>query len=490
MSNHTHNNMRRGGAVVAAAVMLFAGSLAPAQSIVRLSVATDGTEADQDGSFDVQLSANAAVAVFRSGAMNLVPGDNNGFGDVFWREVFDRRTGVASATAAKLFGDGTSRDPAVNWFGDLVLFSSRASNLVGSDFNGAEDVFLQDRFPRVTVRVNLAAAAMPMDNGEARHPWISADGRFVVFEATGANLVPIGQGARRCIYLRDLSTATTTLISRGTGNTIPDGPSAGPVISAGGRHIAFHSNAENLVPGDNNGISDVFVYDRITETMELVSLATDGTRADVNGSRNAAISADGRYVAFESGATRLVPGDSNGCDDIFLRDREENSTRRISLRTDRQQHSNASGEGSNNPAITADGLFVAYDSAAPDIVPEDSNGRRDIFVVNTVTLDTVRVNLSQQDEQAAASAGNAGSTRPAISACGRFIAFQSDAENLVPMDDNGIVDIFIRDRGAEFLLPGMRAFLLAEDGRPCDVNLDGALDAADLIFERHRRLHG
>jgi len=222
----------------------------------------------------------------------------------------------------------------------------------------------------------------------------------------------------------------TTRASVATRGTQGNGQSAGPAISANGRYIAFTSEGTNLVAGDTNDAQDVFVRDRITGATTRVSISTRGTQADGSSFGPAAISASGRYIAFSSSATNLVAGTTGG---VFVRDRVAGTTTLVSVAT-----SGAKAVG-GEPAISADGRYVAFISEASNLVAGDTNERPDVFVRDRVRGTTTRVSVATRGAQA-----NQRSSEPAISANGRYVAFSSDASNLVRGDTNGSSDVFVR----------------------------------------------
>src|SRR6476469_8446220 len=193
---------------------------------------------------------------------------------------------------------------------------------------------------------------------------------------------------------------TITPVSVDSAGNLGNSNSYTPSISADGRFVAFDSGVSNLVPGDNNDETDIFVRDTLTNTTTLVSLDSAGNQAN-NGSSRPSISADGRFVAFESYASNLVPGDTNSSpdsfpsQDIFVRDTLTNTTIRVSL----DSAGNQANRFSDRPSISADGRFVAFTSEASNLVPGDTNKRNEIFVRDTLTNNTTRVSVDSAGNQ-------------------------------------------------------------------------------------------
>ncbi|MBU4457101.1 MAG: hypothetical protein KKA65_06395, partial [Nanoarchaeota archaeon] len=210
----------------------------------------------------------------------------------------------------------------------------------------------------------------------------------------------------------------------------------GVSISADGRYVAFKSNASNLVSGDTNDANDVFVHDRQSGQTTRVSVASDGAQGNYH-SGSPSISADGRYVAFESYSNNLVSGDTNDAIDVFVHDRQSGQTRRVSLASDGAQGNYHSG----SPSISADGRYVAFGSYSNNLVSGDTNDANDVFVHDRQSGQTRRVSLASDGTQ-----GSGDSSSPSISADGRYVAFYSDASNLVSGDTNGYWDVFVHDR--------------------------------------------
>ena len=286
-----------------------------------------------------------------------------------------------------------------------------------------------------TTRVSVGPAGTE-GNASSSDPAISHDGRWVAFASQADNLVPGDTNEVSDVFVHDRLTATTTRISVGPGGTQADDDSSNPSMSADGRWVAFYSFATNLVVGDSNGFGDVFVHDRQTATTTRVSVGAGSAQAN-GASYEAAISADGRWVVFLSFANNLVGGDSNGFDDAFVHDRQTGATTLVSVGV-----AGAPGNGdAYAPAISAAGRFVAFESFASNLVVGDTNGTEDVFVRDLQTGTTTRVSVGPGGVQ-----GNSDSFDPAISADGRSVAFRSLASNLVAGDTNGYQDVFVHDR--------------------------------------------
>jgi Tol biopolymer transport system component len=290
-----------------------------------------------------------------------------------------------------------------------------------------------------TERVSLGPNGV-QGNGRSSRPALSADGRFVAFTSDASNLVPGDTNGFGDVFVRDRRTGTTARVSLGTNGVQANSFSSDPALSAGGRFVAFTSEASNLVPGDTNGRQDVFVRNHQTGTTERVSLGTSGVQGN-DYSEAPALSSDGRFVAFASLASNLVPDDTNGQTDVFVRDHRTGVTERFSLGPNRVQGNN----GSSDPALSAGGRFVAFASGASNLVPGDTNGERDVFVRDRQTGTTERVNLGPNGVQGNDFSGSYGAI-PVLSANGRFVAFDSSANNLVQDDTNGQADVFVHTR--------------------------------------------
>ena len=346
---------------------------------------------------------------------------------------------IASDSSAGIQGNGASENPAVSNDGRYVAFESFASNLVIGDLNGLRDVFVRNVSTGNTSWVSVHSNGKG-PNGRSLDPSISSDGHYVAFDSFASNLVTGDLNGKRDVFVRNTATHSTSLVSvqpatKGGSNA----QSFDPSISGSGRFIAFTSNASNLVPGDTNHRRDVFVRDRKAHKTTRVSVSTSGAQGK-GASDRPSISGDGRYVAFTSSSSNLVSGDKNGTRDVFVRDRVTNRTSRMSYSSSGKQ----GNDSSIDPSISSDGRYVAFTSFATNLVSGDTNDASDAFVRDRKTFQTSRMSVSSSGTQA-----NDSSSHPSISSDGQFVAFQSLASNLVSGDTNGKLDVFVRDRNPD-----------------------------------------
>lgn len=297
--------------------------------------------------------------------------------------------------------------------------------------------------PNSTARVSVSSAALQA-NGPSTGSAISADGRYVAFVSASTNLVAKDLNRAADVFLRDRTRNVTTRISVGPGGVPANGPSAGVTMSADGRWIAYSSSASNLVAGDTNRMADVFLYDRDKRTTSRVSVSKNGRQAN-GGSVAPAISPDGGWIAFHSGASNLISTDTNRVIDVFLHGRKDGTTRRVSVGTDGRQADGAS----INAAVASGGRYVAFQSGARNLIGKngraDTNKVNDVFVRDTVAKTTRRVSTAG-DRGAQFAVGSGG---PAISDNGRYVAFHTSALAAgapVPRADKAYGQVYLHDR--------------------------------------------
>ena len=511
----------------------------------RISLTSTGLQAN-GASFRPDVSASGRFVVFQSAATNLVAGDTNGSSDIFVRDREAQTTFRVSVSTGGVQGNAVSSIAEISDDGGKVAFTSSATNLVAGDTNGVADAFVRNLSAGTTTHVSTNSLGT-FPNSSVSDVAISGNGNVVAFSTSATNLFGGTNGVTQ-VYLRNLPAATTHLISRHTSGAIGNATSRLPSIDFSGNIVAFRSGATNLVASDTNGVDDVFVRNIASSTTQRASLSISGIQGNA-ASLGAAVSSSGTAVAFQSTATNLVTGDTNGVSDVFRRDLVSNQTIRASVTsfgsqtngastsaalgdadlvvflssatnivggdlnnaddgflrflqggepysarvTNTSSHSNAnsqasdmdaSGRGivfrsfasnlvpdplgfwdifkfnrdslymqvasrsnewelgndsSNNPAVSADGRRIAFESYASNLVVGDTNNRLDVFV-RFDDSSTIRVSESSAGAQA-----NHHSQTPVISANGRYVAFASEATNLVSGDTNGFADVFLHD---------------------------------------------
>lgn len=346
-------------------------------------------------------------------------------------------------------GNGASIGGAVSPDGALVAFTSSATNLVSDDTNGFDDIFIRDLADpdgpvtwRIMGQDGNGGPAQP--DGNSGSVSFCPGGQFLGFSSLATNLVAGDSNANSDVFRYDLETDEIIRVSvpdKTQQATQSNGYSDGGKMSADGNRIVFQSYADNLVANDTNGVRDVFVRDLTTEKTIRVSVASDGTQAN-GASGLCGISADGRFVAFISAATNLVPGDTNQVFDIFVHEIDTGKTTRVSVSSDGTQQNRASIPGAM-PKISADGQFVVFHSDANNLVPNISRGNRDDMVYrhDRDTGATTLVSAAPDGSQ-----GNSSSDSPRISADGNLVAFRSWASNLTASDTTrNLPDIYLRD---------------------------------------------
>jgi Tol biopolymer transport system component len=403
-----------------------------ARDIKRVSIASNGTQANGD-SEEPSISSDGRIIAFISDATNLVAVDTNGVADVF---VHDLDTGIT--VRVSIATSGTQADDeaftlSLSSNGRFVAFGSFATNLVAGDTNGKVDVFVHDRNTGATVRVSIASDGT-QGNDESFSPAISSDGRFVAFQSDATNLVPNDTNNRSDIFVRDRQTGTTERISVASDGIQANGDSISPAISSNGRFVAFSSEASNLVAGDTNNKADIFVHDRQNDTTELIAGSAEFNTATGTIIVAPAISPDGGFVGFRSDADDLVPGDTNNSFDTFIIDRDTLIAELISVSSSDVEGNSDSGR----PSISSNNRYVVFSSIATNLVSQDTNGSEDVFVRDRDAGRTRRVSIAFDGAQ-----GDNDSFSAVISGDGRSVAFTSFAENLVRDDTNGRFDIFV-----------------------------------------------
>ncbi|MFD9336259.1 TolB family protein [Streptomyces sp. NPDC060028] len=427
-------------AVLASGIVaaLLAGSVAHAADAEPKPA---GTAPISNAASGPSISADGRYVAFASLARDLVAGDTNRADDVFVR---DRQTGVITRVSVDSAGNqanNVSRNPSISADGRYVAFESFATNLVAGDTNRYRDIFVHDLQTGETTRVSVASHGEQSDS-ESFHSSISADGRFVAFDSPASNLVFGDTNDIHDVFVRDRQTGETTRVSVDSNGRQGDDISQLPSISADGRYVAFSSGAKTLsLFPDNNHADDVFVHDQLTGYTDRISVGVDGNEGN-SASRTATISADGRFVAFESTASNLVAGDTGGPidTDIFLYDRVTRTTTQVNLGPDGLSDSKTPGQ--ERTTLSADGRYIAFVSGEDKLVTGDTNSSWDVYVRDRVTATTTRVSVANDGSQS-----DGYSYSPSISADGHHVAFTTSATNLGGDGTSRKFNLYVRGLG-------------------------------------------
>ncbi len=318
------------------------------------------------------ISAAGDRIAFVSDAADLVPNDTNGVTDAF---VFDFTSGILRRVSVATNGtqaNDVSDHPVLSADGRFVAFASRANNLIAGDSNGLMDVFVHDLTTATTVRGSVSNGGA-QGNGSSWSASLSGDGRLLAFSSSASNLLPGDVNDLRDVFVRDLVTGATRLVS--AAGAPANARSEWPVVSSNGQWVVYSSQATNLVPNDTNGSEDIFLYELLTNSTVRVSVDSLGFEGDGQSERPR-LSGDGRIIAFQSDATNLVVADLNGATDVFVHDRETGVTEIVSVDS-RDDFGNAA---SKDPALSADGRWVSFTSEADNLVLDDRLGMADVFL--------------------------------------------------------------------------------------------------------------
>lgn len=407
-----------------------------AQSTQKLSVDASGHEIDISCS-SPSISSDGRFVTFA-------------YGQVYVRDL---RTGITTLESQSTAGIPGNWNSGTDWWGirmvapslsadgRYVAFYSEASNLVPDDTNGHIDVFVRDRLARITTRVSVSPTAV-QGNDDSQVPVISADGRYVAFQSYAWNLAGPDSGSYYDVFRYDRWTGQAIKLSLAPDGSEGAGDSGGeeqmPIhgldISADGRWVAFQSMAENLVPGGvTMPFGHIYVRDCISGQTYLVSTSASGVESN-HANRRPSISGDGRFIAFQSTASNLVPGDTNQATDIFVKDMATGAIHRASV-------SSAGVEGDSDSffaSITPDGRYVGFMSQASNLDPIDGDTLTESYFHDTWTGVTKLICL---DSFGVKSNGNSGPA--SISADGRTVVFKSSGTNLVLDDTHMNMDVFV-----------------------------------------------
>jgi Tol biopolymer transport system component len=465
--------MIRRRATFAAVAMAGALVLSGCNLVGRVSVPLGGGPlnpvASTSPSSSPALSSDGGFAAFSSAAADLVTGDTNGTSDIFVRNQATGATSRASLTEGGGQASGSSTEPALSGDGRFVAFTSTANDLVAGDGNGVADVFVRDRVAGTTVRASVGAGGAEA-LGASGEPAISADGRYVAFTSSAANLVANDTNGVGDIFVRDLVDATTTRVSVTAGGAQVSGASSEPAISPSGEWVAFTSSAATLVSGDSNGAADVFLARRTGGSVRRASVPDAITRPfqQSNGASSRPSVTDGvtgytgggePVVAYQSAATNLAGTDGNGSGNDVFATTWAFGTLAVTVRL------SPGSLGGHTPTIGVvdggPGYVAAYVQALGGAPGEIVTVERDT-PISTAGVQARVVSLTQSQTPA-----NGPSAEPAISSDGRFVAFTSTAGNLAGGQmASSVGDVFLaraRTTAATSVEPGRVGLLETRD---------------------------
>lgn len=347
------------------------------------------------------------------------------------------QTTILSSTPGNaVYTDGVSSAPSISHDGLLVAFVSSSTDMTLEESDTLEDVFVRNHDNGETRLVSVSTGGQKA-NARCFTPVLSGDGRYVAFTSNATNLVPGDTNGKADVFLRDRLLGTTERVSVSSAGGEGNGGSWTPDISADGRFVVFTSGADNLVAGDTNGREDVFLRDVLLGETTRISASWTGAGAD-HQSLWPRVSGDGSVVTFMSRATNLVPDDDEGFEDVFVHFVASGTTARLSV--------GAGGEGGNGnsvePDISDDGTRIVFGSLASNLISGDTNDKMDVFVVDLVQAETTRVSVDSQGVEA-----DDGCWPGSISPDGSAVTFFSQATNLVEGDPGKVTDVFLHRLG-------------------------------------------
>jgi hypothetical protein len=402
----------------------------------RVSVNSAGTSSAIGPSTAIAITPDGRFVLFNSLASDLSGIDNNGLQDVFVRDLQTNTTVLISISALGNSGNGSSAAHAITSDGRYVLFNSFASDLGGIDANGLEDVYIRDLHTNTTIRVSINAADTNSGNGKSSAIRFTPDGRYVLFNSFASDLSGVDPNGTQDVFVRDMQTNTTTLVSVDETNVSANGFSLGADITPDGRYVLFSSDASNIGGIDANGARDVYVRDLQSSVTTRVSMNVHGNNSGAGPSTAVSITPDGNSVLFFSIADNLVTNGSNGnIQDVFVRNLQTNITRLVTVNA----FGNSGNAISTATSITPDGEYVLFSSFASDLGGIDPNGQNDVYLRNLSTNTTERLSINS----AMTSSGNGPSTAVAMTPDARSVLFISLASDIAGIDPNGQQDVFV-----------------------------------------------
>jgi hypothetical protein len=397
-----------------------------------ISGPSSGTKQSTPSSYSHSVSFDGRYTAFMSNATNLVANDTNSTSDIFVKDMSTGSVVLISQSTAGVLGNNASIKPSISYDGRYVAFVSSASNFDASNLGNGQDMYVRDTVNNTTQLASKTLsgfATNSADNGR-----INADGRFVVYEATNSST------GGRDIHVYDILNNTVDIVSKSSSG-VAGGNSTWPSISCDGSIVAFGSAATNLVPNDTNNQADIFVVDRTGghRITNITLIANGGSSVqDVTNGLSSNVSCDGNFIAYVSAATNLVANDTNSKKDVFQYSRVDQQTRLISKSSAGTQ----GNQDSRGVSISGTGRYVAFSSGASNLVTGNTNGLTNIYIHDTKTGITEIVSKDSSGNFA-----NNTNYEPFLSADGRYVAYMTVASNLTAADTDSATDVMLSETG-------------------------------------------
>jgi hypothetical protein len=422
-------------------------AVAATDELTLASTSDTGEKGDVD-SFDTSVSADGTIVAFWSFATNLDPADSDADSDVYAKNVITGDITLVSTSDTGVKGNGASEYPSVSADGASVAFYSSATNLDPGDTDSNVDVYVKHLATGEIILVSISDTGVKGD-GDSYYPSLSADGSSVAFWSVATNLDPNDTDPIPDVYVKDLTTGDITLASTSDAGAKGNGNSFDPSLSADGTRVAFLSSATNLDPGDTDGLDDVYVKDLTTGDTVLASTSDTGAKS-ANGSSFAPSLADnGIHVTFTFGGTDLDPADTDFLSDVYVKNLISGDLTLVST-SDSDMKGDGPSMGSPSTSISADGARVTFLSEAGNLDECDQDLNTDVYVKD---LNTGDITLASTSSFGVKSDGY--SFGSALAADGQWVAFFSSGSNLDPGDTDSINDVYVKQLGPGACVPGV-----------------------------------
>lgn len=412
---------------------LSALSTSPGSAIDLVTTTADETPADVGVDARISISGDGRYVVFSTAAA-MLPEDTNGTKDVYWKDRQTRELRLISRNGAGEIGNGHSTKPVISADGNFVVYTSTSTNLVANDTNSRTDAFVVEISTGAVTLVSRTDTGA-LGNGNTQVVDISDDGATVCFSSASSNLVSEDTDSLNDIFVVDVDDPTTIrLATRNTMGASINEYSLSCAISGNGNFVVFQTGATDVDPLDTDNFGDIYAYSRDSNQTTLVSVNSAGTASGNRSSYEPSINYDGSLIAFHSSSTDLDPNYTTTIfySHIFVRDMVTEETHLVSLNS----NGNPSDQGGRlGPhAISASGKIVAFSSQSTDLGSTGSNaGTYNLYFRNLVSDEIVCISNT-----ADGAGPNEYSDEPSVSADGNFLAFTSRASNLVRDDKNGL----------------------------------------------------